>query len=266
MMDEYTMPAEQTLEAKRPLEPQPKALLIGASSGIGAALMPALATQGYIVAGVARRQRELEAVCNAVNQQWPGHAYPYVHDVTAYDSVPALFQEITRQLNGLDLVVYVAGVMPPVAANEYDFQKDKAMIGVNLLGAMAWLNQTAIRFQRDRRGHIVGVGSVAGDRGRRGNPGYQASKAGLHTYLESLRNRLSQHGVTVTTIKPGMVQTQMLAHVNKTMWPITAADAAAQIMTAIQAKRQTVYVPARWQYVSLVIRHLPSFIFRHLNF
>ena len=254
------------IPATRPLEQQPKALVIGASAGIGAALMPALAAHGYIVAGVARRQSELEAVCAAVNDKWPGHAHPFIHDVTQYADVPALFQEITRHLNGLALVIYVAGVMPPVAAAEYDFSKDKLMVDVNLLGAMAWLDQAALRFERDRRGHIVGVGSIAGDRGRRGNPAYHASKAGLHTYLESLRNRLSQRGVTVTTIKPGMVETQMLAQVGKKMWPISAPDAAAQIVTAIRQRRQTVYIPARWRFVSLVIRHMPSFIFRRLNF
>ncbi|MCA9937578.1 MAG: SDR family NAD(P)-dependent oxidoreductase [Anaerolineales bacterium] len=264
--DEFELPEEQALEVKRPLEPQSRALIIGASAGIGAALMQTLAAQGYVVAGVARRQAELEAVCAAINEQRPGCALSVVHDVTDYERVPALFQEVTRRLNGLDLVIYVAGVMPPVAANEYDFHKDKLMVEVNLLGAMAWLDQAAIRFQRAGRGHIVGIGSIAGDRGRRGNPAYHASKAGLHTYLESLRNRLSQHGVTVTTIKPGMVNTQMLAHVERAMWPISATDAADQIAAAIQQKRQTAYVPARWQLVSLIIRHLPSFIFRRLNF
>lgn len=260
------MANETRIPATRPLELQPKALVIGASAGLGAALMPALAAQGYIVAGVARRQSELEAVCAAVNAQWPGRAHPFVHDVTQYAAAPALFQEITHHLNGLDLVIYVAGVMPPVAAAEYDFNKDKSMVDVNLLGAMAWLDQAAIRFERDRRGHIVGIGSIAGDRGRRGNPAYHASKAGLHTYLESLRNRLSQRGVTVTTIKPGMIETQMLEHVDRKMWPISAPDAAAQIMAAIRQRRQTVYIPARWRLVSLVIRHMPSFIFRRLNF
>ena len=259
------MADETKIPAPRPLEYQPKALVIGASSGIGAALMPALAAQGYIVAGVARRQSELAAVCAAVNDKWPGRAHPFVHDVTDYAAAPALFQEIAHHLNGLDLVVYVAGVMPPVAANEYEFSKDRLMVEVNLLGAMAWLDQAAIRFERDRRGHIVGIGSIAGDRGRRGNPAYHASKAGLHTYLESLRNRLSQRGVTVTTIKPGMVQTQMLEHVDKKMWPVSATDAAAQIVTAVGQRRQTVYIPARWRFVSLVIRHLPSIIFRRLN-
>lgn len=252
--------------SKRPLEPQKRAVVIGASAGIGAALVQALVRRGYRVAAVARREKELTVLCEGLNQQLPASALPFSHDVTHYEEVPALFQQITKALDGLDLVVYVAGVMPPVASDEFNFAKDQPMIEVNLLGAIAWLNEAAVRFQRQGSGQIVGIGSIAGDRGRRGMPAYHTSKAALHTYLESLRNRLSQHGVTVTTIKPGMVETAMLKDVSKKMWPISPESAAQQIVRAIKKKKQTVYVPARWQWVSLVIRHLPSFVFRRLNF
>lgn len=247
-------------QSKRPLEPGKKAMVVGASTGIGAALVQELGRRGWLVAAVARREKELVDVCAIAG------ALPFVHDVTHYGEVPALFQQITKSLDGLDLIVYVAGVMPPVAVDEFNFAKDQPTIEVNVLGAMAWLDQAAVRFTRQRGGQIVGIGSIAGDRGRRGMPAYHASKAALHTYLESLRNRLSQHGVIVTTIKPGMVETAMLQDVAKKMWPISAESAAQQIVQAIEKKKQTVYVPARWRWVSLVIRHLPSFIFRRLNF
>jgi short-subunit dehydrogenase len=84
------------------------------------------------------------------------------------------------------------------------------MVEVNLIGAMAWLNPIAEMFQSAKAGQIVGIGSVAGDRGRVGNPGYNTSKAGLTTYLEALRNRLTRHGVNVLTVKPGFMKTEML--------------------------------------------------------
>jgi short-subunit dehydrogenase len=251
---------------KRPLEPQPNALVVGASSGIGAELAKALAHKGYNVALVARREAKLAELAEAINRSGHGKACIYTHNVTKYEEVPALFQQITSDLGGLDLIAYVAGVMPSVAANEYNFDKDRAMIEVNVLGAMAWLNQAAVRFERAGGGHIVGIGSIAGDRGRRGMPAYHTSKAAFHTYLESLRNRLSQHGVTVTTIKPGMVETSMLDDVDKKIMPITAPDAAAQIMKAIERKKQTVYIPFQWGLISLIIRHIPSIIFRRLSF
>jgi short-subunit dehydrogenase len=259
-------PSTQSPLATRPLEPEPKAIVIGASSGIGAALVHELGHQGYRVAAIARREAELTRLCDTVNTAVGAErVFPYVHDVTAYEAVPTLFQQIVRQLGGLDLVIYVAGIQPAVALDEYNFEKDAAMIEVNLLGAMAWLNETAIRFERAKTGHIVGVGSIAGDRGRAAGPGYNTSKAALATYLEALRNRLSRHGVTVTTIKPGFVDTVLLENAPKTFWVISPETAAQNIHQAIQKKKQVVYVPARWGLVGLIIRNIPSFIFRRLS-
>ncbi len=262
--------ADSTTPVKRPLEPQKRAIVIGASSGIGAALVRRLALQGYRVAALARREEALNNLSAAINSNFPGsresRVLVYAHDVGDTAVVPALFQDIVRDLGGLDLIVYIAATQPFVAQNEYNFAKDAAMIQVNLLGAIAWLNQAAIRFDRARRGHIVGVSSIAGDRGRVGSPVYNTSKAGLNTYLEALRNRLSRRGVTVTTIKPGFVDTKLLENSPKTFWVISPEDAAAQIYLAIQRKQGTVYIPRRWGLVGLIIRHIPSFIFRWMNF
>jgi len=253
--------------AARPLEKQPKAIVVGASSGIGAALALELARQGVWVAALARREAALAAL-SAQAEELTGEKriLPYVHDVTDFEAIPALFQTITRELDGLDLIVYVAGIQPSVGPDEYDFAKDQAMMQVNVLGAMAWLNLAAARFTRTGRGHIVGISSISGDRGRRGFPGYHTSKSALNTYLESLRNRLTQHGVHVTTIKPGFVQTALLENAGNTFWVITPEQAATQIRQAVEKKKQTVYVPGRWRWVLLIIQHIPSFIFRRMNF
>jgi short-subunit dehydrogenase len=261
---------EQKTAVSRPLEPRPRALVIGASSGIGAALMRRLAFSGYSVAGVARRESELQNVCESINDNMPPGsspaALPYVHDVTDFEAVPALFQQIVDDLGGLDLIVYAAAVQPQVDMQEYDFAKDQQIINTNLLGAIAWLDQAAMRFERARRGHIVGISSIAGERGRVAGPVYNTSKAGLNTYLEALRNRLSRRGVTVTTVIPGFVETRLLENASKTFWVISAEDAAAQIQAAIRDRKQTVYVPGRWAAVGLVVRNIPSTIFRRLSF
>lgn len=262
--------ANSKTPARRPLETRPRAIVIGASSGIGAALTRRLALSGYLVAAVARRQEALEELCASINATMPGEdsqaVWPYVHDVTNFDEVPQLFQEIVRDLGGLDLIVYGAAVQPATDSHEYNFAKDEAMINTNLMGAVAWLNQAAMRFDRARRGQIVGISSIAGDRGRVAAPVYNTSKAGLNTYLEALRNRLSGRGVTVTTIKPGFVQTRLLENASKTFWVISPEDAASQIHSAITRRQQTVYVPKRWSLVGMIIRHIPSFIFRRLSF
>ncbi len=256
---------------RSPLTPSPVALIIGASSGIGEALAHRLAGDGYRLALVARRTDRLEQLAAALEaaagpRLGPGCARVYAHDVTDYAAVPALFQKILAELGRLDVVVYNAGLLQPVGLDEYDFAKDRAMLEVNTLGALAWLNQAAQLFERQRAGHLVGISSVAGDRGRVGAPGYNTSKAALSTYLEALRNRLSRHGVHVLTVKPGFVRTEMLKTAARTFWVITPEQAAKDIAAAVRARRQVIYTPARWGLLMFVIRHIPSFVFRRLKF
>jgi short-subunit dehydrogenase len=244
-----------------------RAIVVGASSGIGAALVRQLAGRGYLVAALARREKLLETLAISLNRSSEvPRVLAYAHDVTCFEEVPALFEKIVHDMGGLDLIVYVAGIQPAVDLHEYDFAKDKAAIEVNVLGAIAWLNQAAVRFERTRGGQIAAVSSLAGDRGRVGGPVYNTSKAALNTYLEALRNRLSRYGVTVTTLKSGFVDTVLLANAPRTFWVISPEEAAARMVQAIQARKQVVYIPGRWRLVGLIVQFIPSFIFRRLRF
>lgn len=249
------------------LTPTPVVLLVGASSGIGAALARKFAHEGYAVALLARRVEALTDVADDIQRQHgAGRARVYAHDVTQSADVPALFQTILREMGRLDVVIYNAGVMPRVALNEYNFDKDRQMVEVNVLGAFAWLNQAAVLFERQGAGHLIGISSMAGERGRVAAPGYGATKAALTTLLESFRNRLTRKGVHVLTVKPGMVDTEMLKNAPRTMWVISPDQAATDIYNALRARKQTIFTPARWGLLALVIRHIPSFIFRRLSF
>ncbi len=255
----------QTLTPPRPLEPRQSAIIVGASSGIGAALARRLAAEGYALGLLARREQHLQRLCAQINTAGAGQALCFLHDVLATADVPALFQKVCVALGGLDLFVYNSGTQYPNDADVFSAENDLHVFRVNLLGAATWLNLAAERFQRAGAGHIVGIGSVAGDRGRRGMPAYTASKAGLHTYLEGWRNRLARYGVAVTTIKPGQVQTALLKNADRERGPIPVEAAADLIWQAIRQRRATAYVPARWALVGWVVRHLPGFIFRRLN-
>lgn len=242
------------------------ALVIGASSGMGAALVKRLVSQGCRVAAVARRSEGLDnLVAWARSAGGGGEVLPFVADVRETRTIPELFESITADLGGLDLVIYAAGVLRPVQFEEYDTAKDLDMLETNLAGAVAWLNPAAQRFARLKRGTIVGIGSVAGDRGRSGSPVYNTSKAGLHTYLEALRNRVARYGVKVVTIKPGFVDTEMTRGLPGLFWLISADRAAEVILAKARQGVVTAYVPARWRLVMLIIRSIPSFIFRRLK-
>lgn len=238
------------------------AIVVGASSGIGEAMVRRLVKEGTVVAAVARRSGELERLRNELGDKV--HCYP--HDVVDYANTPALFERIVKELGSIDVVIYNAGVMPTVAENEYNFEKNRQMVEVNLIGAMAWLDPAATYMEARRQGTLVGISSVAGDRGRRKNPGYNASKAGFSTYLEALRNRLTRYGVRVVTVKPGPVRTAMTQGEEKLPLLIDADTCAEGALALAKTSTTTGYVPATWGPIMLVIQHLPSFIFRRLGF
>jgi short-subunit dehydrogenase len=252
-----------------PLNPRRRGIVIGASDGIGAALARRLAREGYTLALLARRGDKLEALCSEINQMTgEPRAQAYIHDVADYEKASPLLRRVVADLGGLDLVVFVAGVnYPPGGIDKYNFENDRRMIEVNLIGAMAWLTPVSQMFQSAKAGQIVGIGSVAGDRGRVGNPGYNTSKAGLATYLEALRNRLTRHGVNVLTVKPGFVQTEMLkAAQGPTPFAIPVEKAVDDIWQAMKNRKQVIYTAPIWRWIMLAIQHTPSFIFRKLSF
>lgn len=235
------------------------AIVVGGSSGLGRSIALKLAEAGCRVAVVGRRNERLEALATAQ----PGLIYPIVHDVRNLDDVPRAFAEACQAVGGLDLIVYAAGVMPMVSPTEYNTEKDSEIIDTNFKGAVAWLNLAADRLQNTKRGHIVGIGSVAGDRGRYGQPVYNASKAALTTYLEALRNRLSRLGVTVATFKPGPMATEMTRHLH--LSSAMSPDRAASIILAKAHRTGEHYLKPSHRFMFWILRLIPSPIFRRLR-
>lgn len=242
-----------------------QAILVGASSGIGEALARQLVAQGCRVALVARRKDELDRIADSLNTEREKSVLVYSHDVRHTEEIPALLQNIAHDLGGLDLFIYASGVMPAVEPNEYCFEKDRLMIEVNLLGAMAWINEVAQRFGQIHSGTIVGISSVAGERGRMSMPAYSTSKAAFTAYLEAIRNRIGRYGVKVVTVKPGPVITPMTADLGKMPLQITAARAASEILRAAERGRANAFVPNTWRWIFLIIRNVPSFLFKRLK-
>ena len=244
-----------------------RGLIIGASSGLGAALARRLVREGYILALISQRDEELKDLCARINAEaGKTVVLPYLHDVTHRDEIPELLHRIVADLGGLDLAMYVAGVMYVPRIDEYKVDADLLMVDVNLMGAIAWLDPIAEMFQAAGRGQIVGISSVAGDRGRVTNPAYNASKAGLTTYLEALRNRLTRRGVNVLTVKPGNMKTQMLEGVKHPIFPVTPEEAADATYRAMKSRKQQIYIGWIWKWIMLIVRNIPSVVFRRMSF
>jgi NAD(P)-dependent dehydrogenase (short-subunit alcohol dehydrogenase family) len=159
-----------------------RAIVVGASSGMGAALVRRLAREGYRVAALARRAEmlaTLAAETRADAERTGGAVLVRAHDVARTGEVPRLFEELVRELGGLDLLIYAAGIMPEIGKDEYDTGKDLSILDVNLAGCAAWCNPPRTSL-RPARGH---PGQTDRGRPRLRHPMYCTSKAAMNTYL-----------------------------------------------------------------------------------
>lgn len=178
--------------------------VVGASSGIGAALATELVSRGAHVAVSARREDRLEEVAR-------GGMLVVPCDVTDSARTAAAASTVRERLGGPDLVVWSAGTWERFDALDWDREAFARQVEVNLLGLNNLLAVVLPQMVRSRSGHLVGVASVAGYRGLAGAEAYGATKAAQLHLLESLRAALSHRGVRVTTVSPGFVRTEMTA-------------------------------------------------------
>jgi short-subunit dehydrogenase len=242
--------------------PWQKAVVVGATGGIGAEIARNLKEHGCDVAVVGRDHAKLDTL---VANLGLGTDRSFAFDILDFQNTQDAFDAIVQKMGGLDLLVFAAGLMPAVGETEYDIAKDKAIVDTNLTAAMAWCNAAAKRFERSKAGTIIGIGSPSGDRGRRGNPAYGASKAGFENYLESLRNRLGKDAVSVVTAKPGPVRTPMTERFGALPGMIDADVAAAEILRKSTKFSRTFYVPGKWWLASKIMQAIPSRIFRRMK-
>jgi short-subunit dehydrogenase len=238
-----------------------KAIVFGASTGIGAELVRSLAASGVQVIAIARRQSLLDNLAS----EFPSLVMPVVIDLTASTDASQVLSDLCDRIGGCDLYIYCAGIMPRVGKDEYPTEMDLESIDVNFTSAVRWLNAVALRCQSLKSGTIVGISSVAGDRGRRGGPVYAATKAGFTVYLEALRNRLAVQGVRVVTIKPGPVSTPMTDGLAKLPLMISADKAATLILEHARKGTPVAYVPGIWKLLMTVIRSIPQAVFQRLD-
>lgn len=241
-------------------------MVVGASQGIGEALARRLAADGGKVVLLARHGDKVHAIAKDINEKAGAElAQGFLHDVTDRDKIEPLWAVVEQKIGQVGQLYYVAGAMENVGREEFDTKKDVRQFEVNTLGSVAWVNAAARRFQQRGAGVICGISSVAQDRGRVARPAYNASKAGMDTHLEAVRNRIWRKGVRVTTIRPGFVATPLTEGQRGMFWVISADRAAELILRAVRKQKAIAYVPARWRALMFVIRNIPSFVFRRLN-
>ncbi|MBT8492767.1 MAG: SDR family NAD(P)-dependent oxidoreductase, partial [Deltaproteobacteria bacterium] len=233
------------------------AIITGASSGIGEALARELAKRGYDLGLIARRRQRLEELARQLRAGGTQVAVAD-HDVAVTDATGDVLAALANQLGGLDVLIVNAGVGGSGQVGAGQFEQARKVIEVNLIGAMATID-AAVELMKSGGGQIVGITSVAGYRGMPGSAAYSASKAGLATYLEAVRGEVHRHGIVVTDIAPGYIDTPINQHVEKRPFLITADQGAVKIANAIERGRMHATVPGwPWATIGWVMRNVPD--------
>jgi short-subunit dehydrogenase len=244
-----------------------KVMVVGASRGIGKEIALLHLRKGGRVALIGRNTSDLKSIPESKEEE--SRAMILTCDVTKISEIPGIFQKAISELGGLDKIYYCSGALEPQGPNEYNTTKDMIMLETNLNGAIGFLNLASEYFLNQKSGSIIGISSVAGERGRKGNPVYNASKAGLNVYLEAIRFRLAPHNVKVYTMKPGYVKTDMLKGLklkdSGLLAPISASYAAELINDAVESEEEVAYIPSKWALVALIIRWIPDFILKRFS-
>jgi short-subunit dehydrogenase len=226
--------------------PTGTALITGASSGIGRALALALAAEGYSVGLIARRAALLAEVASEV-RALGGTVAVAVADVGQRQEVRCAVEDVTRALGPVDLMIANAGVGMPTLLDPVNMNDVEEMFLVNLMGVIYAFEAVMPNMLQRHAGHLVGISSLAGDKGFPGESAYCASKAAVNTYLEGLRIQLRARGIAVTTVCPGFVRTPMTAGNTFSMpFVLEVDDVARRIVRALRHGRGGV-VRFPWQ-------------------
>lgn len=241
-------------------------VIAGATSAIAQAWARLRAVQGDSFYLLGRDSDKLDAVKNDLLTRGARDVSVHVVDFSQPQNYEALIDTIYSVWPVVDVVLFAQGSMPTQQSLEENIESIRSLFEVN---AMSYLQPAALfaeRMAQKKSGSVVLISSPAGDRGRQSNYFYGASKAAVTVFASGLRNRMAKQGVQVLTVKPGFVDTPMTAGMDKSgpLWE-TPEQIAQCIERGIQKKRDAIYAPWFWQYIMLIIRHIPEKIFKRLS-
>ncbi|HYG38802.1 MAG TPA: SDR family oxidoreductase [Cytophagales bacterium] len=238
-------------------------LILGANSDMGIALARLYASQKFNVMLASRGVSQLQAIKNDLQIRYNTQVSAFEFDACKYESHKKFFEELTYRP---DITICFFGYLGDQKIAESNWEEAQRIINTNFTGAVSILNIIANAYELQQSGVIVGVSSVAGDRGRQSNYIYGSAKAGFTAYLSGLRNRLFHANVHVMTVKPGFVNTKMTDGL-KLPKPITAQpdQVAKSIIHGINKKKNIIYVLWMWRWIMVIITLIPEFIFKKLK-
>ena len=267
-----TTPTLSALDPQAAAQPAPgntritkKILVLGATSGIAEATCRIWAAQGAQLFLVARNAEKLAAVAADLKTRGAAYVGTAVADLDDTDKHAELLSHAVNSLTGMDVAYLAHGILGDQPRAERDFEHAAQILHTNFVAPVSLLTWLANFCVQRHAGVLAVISSVAGDRGRKSNYLYGASKAGLTAFLAGLRNRVDREGVTVLTIKPGPVKTAMTAEMKGWEKFADVNKVAQSIVHAIDKRQDSLYVPFQWAPIMFVVRSIPERIFKKLN-
>ncbi len=239
------------------------ALILGATSDIGLALARKLGDEGYHLTLAGRNLEKLQVLQADVQIRQRVPVTIACFDAIDLKTHAEFYDRLPEKP---DVVVCVFGLLGDQLKAQTNWEECEDILMSNYIGAVSILNIVANDMEQRRSGCIVGISSVAGERGRQSNYFYGSAKAGFTAYLSGLRNRLCRNNVHVVTVKPGFVKTKMIENI-RTPGPLTAQPSrvAHDIYNAITRRKDVIYTLPVWRPVMFMIRNIPEMIFKKLS-
>lgn len=242
-----------------------KIVTFGATSAIAEATLKHFAAAGDEICLVGRNADKLAVIADDLSVRGAGKVVCIENAMTDCEQHQELLARINAEFADFDHVFFAYGNLPSQQQCQDDVNEMLQALNINMTSIISLLTLIANYFESKGTGHITVISSVAGDRGRQSNYVYGTAKAGLTIFLQGLRNRLFDKGVTVLTIKPGFVDTPMTSEFKKGLLWVSADNIGKGIYQAIVNKRDTAYLPWFWQWIMLIIRLIPEAIFKRMK-
>ncbi len=243
--------------------PLPPVLILGARSDMARACAQGFAERGHPIQLAARNPETLDQMKSDLELRHRVTVTTHAFDVLDLDSHAAFLDALPEEPR---IAICAVGVMGEQEDNEADMAAHSRVLRTNFEGPASIFAHLANRFAKRGSGTLVGISSVAGERGRATNYVYGSAKAGFTAYLAGLRNRLAGQGVHVVTVLPGFVNTAMTADLDLPE-RLTAEpeEVATAILRAVDKQKNIIYVRPVWQLVMTIIRNIPEPVFKKMK-
>jgi decaprenylphospho-beta-D-erythro-pentofuranosid-2-ulose 2-reductase len=240
-------------------------LVLGATSAIAMAVTSLFAARGAQFFLVARSADKLDAVRRDTLTRGAASVTVYAMDLDDTGAHAQMFAQAGQVLGSIDLALIAYGVLGDQQEAQSSYAAAEAILRTNFLSTVSLITWLANYFEANGKGTLAVISSVAGDRGRKSNYVYGASKGALNIFLDGVRNRIDRSGVNVLTIRPGFVATPMTSHLPQGPLFASPEQVARGIFKAIASRKDVVYLPAFWAPIMFLIRSVPQSIFKKLN-